>query len=48
MKVIRSQKHRIYTMELNKVSLSVYDYKRWIKDDRISSYAYGHYRINTN
>ncbi len=45
MKVIRSQKHRIYTMDINKVSLSAYDDKRWIKDDGISSFSYGHYKI---
>src|SRR6266496_494964 len=45
MKVIRSQKHRIYTMDINKVSLSAYDDKRWITDDGISSFAYGHFRI---
>ena len=45
MKVIRSQKHRIYTMKLNKVSLSAYDDKRYILNDGISSVAYGHYRI---
>ena len=45
MKVIRSQKHRIYTMEMNKVSLSAYDDKRWIKEDGVSSLAYGHYKI---
>ena len=47
MKVIRSNKHQIYTMEINKISLSAYDDKRWIKDDGITSYAYGHYKINT-
>jgi len=45
MKFIRSKKHRIYTMDINKVSLSAYDDKRWITDDGISSFAYGHYRI---
>ena len=44
MKVIRSNKHRIYTMEQNKISLSAYDDKRWIHDDGITSYAHGHYR----
>ena len=43
MKVIRSEKHEIYTMNLRKVSLSAYDDKRYIKDDGVSSYAYGHY-----
>ena len=44
MNVIRSLNHQIYTMQLNKISLSAYDDKRWIKQDGIQSYAYGHYR----
>src|SRR5437867_1001934 len=44
MKVIRSQKHRIYTMEMNKVSLSDYDDKRFIQKNGIGSYAYRHYK----
>jgi hypothetical protein len=48
MKVLRSDKHRIYTMEINKVSLSAYDDKRFILDDGISSLAYGHYKSNQN
>ena len=35
----------MYTMDINKVSLSAYDDKRWIKDDGISSFSYGHYKI---
>jgi hypothetical protein len=46
MKVIRSNKHQLYTMEINKVSLSAYDDKRWIKGDGVSSYAYGHCEIS--
>ena len=45
MKLIRSMKHQLYTMEMNKVSLSAYDDKRYISNDGITSYAYGHYRI---
>ena len=45
MMMIRSMKHHLYTLEQNKISLSAYDDKRWINDDGISSYAYGHYRI---
>lgn len=46
MTVIRSLKHKIYTQEINKISLSSYDDKRYILDDGISSYAYGHYKIH--
>ena len=45
MNVIRSEKHQVYTMTLNKVSLSAYDDKRYILRDGIKSYAYGHYKI---
>jgi hypothetical protein len=45
MKLIRSMKHLLYTLEQNKVSLSAYDDKRYIDDDGISSLAYGHHMI---
>ena len=35
------------TMEMNKVGLCCYDNKRYILDDGITSYAYGHYKIPT-
>ena len=43
MKMIRSFDHDVYTVNVTKISLSAYDDKRFIKDDGISSYAYGHY-----
>ena len=46
MKVIRSEKHQIYTMNLHKISLSAYDDKRYIKENGISSYAYGHHNVS--
>jgi len=48
MKVIRSCKHRLYTMDINKVSLSAYDDKRYILNDGITSVAYGHFRIGVH
>ena len=45
MNVIRSMNHKIYTMSINKISLSAYDDKRYLLEDGISSYAYGHYKI---
>ena len=45
MKTIRSQYHQLRSYEINKVSLSCFDDKRYIHDNGISSYAYGHYKI---
>lgn len=46
MKTIRSQIHEIGSYELNKVSLSCFDDKRYILKDGVSSYAYDHYKIS--
>ena len=45
MKTIRSQRHQLGSFEINKVSLSCFDDKRYIHDNGMSSYAYGHYKI---
>ena len=45
MRSIRSVKHQLGTYEINKISLSCYDDKRYIHDNGITSYAYGHYKI---
>ena len=45
MKTIRSNNHQLGSYELNKVSLSCFDDKRYILEDGITSYAYGHYKI---
>ena len=42
MKTIRSQKHEIGSYEINKVSLSCFDDKRYLAKEGIKSYAYGH------
>ena len=42
MKTIRSQNHQLGSYEINKVSLSCFDDKRYIHNDGISSTAYGH------
>ena len=46
MKTIRSDKHQLGSYEINKISLSCFDDKRYLLNDGISSYAYGHYKIN--
>ena len=45
MKTIRSENHQLGSYELNKVSLSCFDDKRYIHKDGIKSYAYGHKNI---
>ena len=42
-----AQNHRIYLMKNNKIALSSYDDKRWLKDP-VSSYAYGHFMIEND
>ena len=45
MKTIRSDCHQISSYEINKISLSPFDDKRYILSDLMSSYAYGHLNI---
>ena len=45
MKTIRSDCHQISSYDINKISLSPFDDKRYILSDGISSYAYGHLNI---
>ena len=45
MKTIRSNNHELGSYEINKVSLSCFDDKRYILEDGITSYAYGHKNI---
>ena len=45
MKTIRSNNHELGSYEINKVSLSCFDDKRYIHEDGKTSYAYGHKNI---
>ena len=45
MKTIRSNLHQLGSYELNKVSLSCFDDKRYIHNNGVTSHAYGHYKI---
>ena len=45
MRTIRSEYHQISSYQINKISLSPFDDKRYILDDGISSYAYGNHNI---
>ena len=44
-KTIRSQNHELGSCEINKVSLSCFDDKRYILEDGVNSYSYGYYAI---
>ena len=45
MKTFRSDCHQISSYEINKISLSPFDDKRYILSDGIHSYAYGYLNI---
>ena len=45
MKTLRSQRHQLGSCEMNKISLSCFDDKRYLHNNGIYSYAYGHYEI---
>ncbi|KAG8240273.1 hypothetical protein J437_LFUL018110 [Ladona fulva] len=40
-----NQKHELYTMQMNKVTLNAFDDKRYICEDGINMLAWGHYKI---
>ena len=44
-KTIRSNNHQLGSFELDKISLSCFDDKRFVHQNGITSYAYGHYKI---
>ena len=44
-RTIRSECHQIGSYQLNKISLSCFDDKRYILEDGITSYEYGHKNI---
>ena len=45
MKQIRSERHQLYSITLNKIGLSPYDDKRYILPDGMTTLAHGHYSI---
>jgi hypothetical protein len=42
----RSYNHQVTMIEQTKISLTPSDNKRYISDDHITTYAYGHYMID--
>ncbi|OWF50010.1 hypothetical protein KP79_PYT25700 [Mizuhopecten yessoensis] len=47
MNQIRSYKHQLYNISQTKMGLSPFDDKRYLLDDGITSYAYGHWKIES-
>ena len=47
MKRIQSKKHKLGTYEINKISLSCFDDKRYVQDDGINTLAYFHKDIDS-
>ena len=45
MKMTRSKRHQLGGYETNEISLSCFDDKRYLHDNGICSYPYGHYEI---
>ena len=43
--VMRSRRHINQSLEIQKVGLCCYDNKRYLLDDGITSYSYGHFKI---
>ena len=46
--ILRSYEHEVFTEEINKISLSSIDDKRYILGDGIHTLAWGHYKIKNN
>jgi hypothetical protein len=44
-RLIRSQKHQLYSIEQKRIGLNPIDMKRWVCNDGVHTYAFGHYRI---
>ena len=48
MKRIQAKKHKIETYEIDKISLSCFDNKRFVLDDGVHTLAYFHNNDNDN
>jgi hypothetical protein len=48
MNCIRSKRHQLMTIRINKIGLSCYDNKRYVLKDNINTLAYGHYRCEND
>ena len=45
MHMLRRYEHQIYGIRVNKTSLSPLDTKRFIKENEIETYAFGHFKV---
>ncbi len=43
--LIRSTGHKLHSIKVEKISLSSFDDKVWLCNDRINSRPFGHYKI---
>ena len=43
----RSQFHNVQTVNFSRICLSAYDDKRFVLNDGIHTYAYGHYKLQS-
>ena len=48
MNTIRSDHHKLFTYNINKIGLSAFNDKRYILDDGISTLAHGHHQKIVN
>ena len=48
MRRIQSKKHKLGTYEINKISLSCFDDKRYVQDDSINTLGYFYIHINSH
>jgi len=44
--LFKSKNQTVYTCDITKTCLTAFDDKRYLLDDGVTSYAYGHYKIN--
>ena len=42
----RSLSHKVQTVNFSRICLSAYDDKRYVLEDGVSTFAYGHYKLD--
>ena len=47
MKRIQSKKHKLGTSQINEISLSVFDDKKYVQDDSINTLVYFHKNVDS-